>query len=161
MRKIEQEMLDAIAHHRNWKKSNTEVRIHGIWANVYLFGNHIAAINSESGEIYLNHHGYFTNTTRSRFQALGADVKIRANSRQEKYYLVDGENTWYVGLCKLNKCGTFQYYLSEWELPKQLSAEEIRAQEIEKMKNCAAAQNKRRYRATLRQSKMWSRMLFT
>lgn len=159
MRKIEQEMLNAIAHHRNWKKSNTEVRIYGIWANVYLFGNHIAAINSENGFIYLRHHDYFTNTTRSRFQALGADVKIRTNSCHEKYYLVDGENTWYVGVCKLNKHGTFQYYLSEF--PEQYSAEEIRAQEIALMKNCVAAQNKRRYRATLRQSKMWSRMLFT
>ena len=44
MRTIENEMRAAISALRNWKKSNTEVRMSDNVAHVYLYGNEIARI---------------------------------------------------------------------------------------------------------------------
>lgn len=71
MRKIEQQMLRAIAERRNWKRSYTRVNIVNNWAEVFLFGNKIAQINLDSGVIYATHCGWPTVTTKSRLRALG------------------------------------------------------------------------------------------
>ena len=71
MRKIEREMIQAIIDRRNWKKANTEVEAHPSGNNemrVFLHGNNIASY--KDGNLYINHCGWRTNTTKSRLNAL-------------------------------------------------------------------------------------------
>lgn len=79
MRKIEQEMLQAIQVATNWFKGNTSVISDGAGASVYLHGNHIALIKW-NGNLEVNKETlklYPTNTTISRLRALGADITVR------------------------------------------------------------------------------------
>ena len=74
MRKIEQQMNDAIQNRRFWCKDNTMVHSDGM---VYLHGNHIATVTPDSGEIKVNLYTlrrWPSMTTRSRLRALGADL---------------------------------------------------------------------------------------
>ena len=71
MRKIEREMIQAIIDGRNWKKANTEVEAHPSGNNemrVFLHGNNIASY--KDGNLYINHCGWKTVTTKSRLNAL-------------------------------------------------------------------------------------------
>jgi hypothetical protein len=87
MRKIENDMLMAIAGRRNWKSGNTEVRwnpkLGDKYSSVYLFGNHIA-------DVYYGYYGnlkvwvnvdtlreWSTRTTKSRLRALKVDITTR------------------------------------------------------------------------------------
>ena len=69
MRKIETEMNAAIAEGRDWCKDNTQVSCDsdGV-ARVYLYGHKIAEIGE--GWIQLWNHGFKTNTTKSRINAV-------------------------------------------------------------------------------------------
>ena len=69
MRKIERQMNQAIRLGKNFTSSNTTVR-HG-WEgepDVYLHGNHIATVKSNS--IIIKDGGWQSNTTKSRLNAL-------------------------------------------------------------------------------------------
>ena len=71
MRKIEREMIQAIIDGRNWKKANTEVEAHPSGNNemrVFLHGNNIASYYD--GNLYVNHCGWQTVTTKSRLNSL-------------------------------------------------------------------------------------------
>jgi hypothetical protein len=73
MRKIEQQMLEAISANRHyWKKDNTEV--HTLPINkairVLLHNNIIAIIDQNTNTLTLYDCGYKTTTTKSRFNAL-------------------------------------------------------------------------------------------
>ena len=68
MRLIEQQMIDAIKHGKDWKKDNTEVITINDCSWVYLHHNHIASINNDSVEIYDG--GWQTVTTKSRLNAI-------------------------------------------------------------------------------------------
>ena len=90
MRKIEQQMCDAIQNNKDWKLKNTQViTIEGV-SFVYLHGNQIATIDEDSMTIYDG--GYQSTTTKSRLNALC------------DYFCVDGECVyqkdfqWYVRL---------------------------------------------------------------
>lgn len=156
MRKIEQEMLNAIAHHRNWKKSNTEVKIKEHLTEIYLFGNHIATIDGNTGYTYFRHYGFITATTRSRLRALGLNVHIRKNGFNDMLFKGE-EITLFVTSTMAIVVDANLNVVSGWErFPVYVTREE----RIEQQKNSHEAQEKRRYRATLRQSKMWSRMIF-
>lgn len=86
MRKIEQQMMSAIAQQRNWQSGNTQVTTvnfdgGGARSEIYLHGNHIA--NVWTGEpdplptLWVNREtlaAWPTPTTKSRLRALGADV---------------------------------------------------------------------------------------
>ena len=76
MRKIEREMTTAVFLRRNWRNANTEVKIDGDTALIYLHGHHIATVNY-FGSIEANVdtlRRFPTNTTKSRLRALGVDV---------------------------------------------------------------------------------------
>lgn len=81
MRKIEIEMNAAIRARKDWKKDNTEVQVwnHGNYneIRVYLHGNNICKINLNTGKRKYKTCGYDTMTTRSRLNALGANVRIK------------------------------------------------------------------------------------
>lgn len=101
MRKIEEQMLQAIYNRKDFKSDNTSVTIyknakpsnayHAHHAYVYLHGNKIAAID------YLNDsllhvrvdtlREWPTPTTKSRLRALGADVQSVKGQT-----LLDGQN---------------------------------------------------------------------
>lgn len=79
MRKIEQEMLGAIAFHQSWKQDNTEVVVSEdkTKASIYLHGNHIATKVYGQEGVSTNLQTlrrYPSNTTKSRLRALGVDV---------------------------------------------------------------------------------------
>ena len=78
MRKIEKAMCLAIGQRKTWSSGNTSVRpINDINVGVFLFGNHIADVNSETGFVMVNSNTlskWPTVTTKSRLRALGAKV---------------------------------------------------------------------------------------
>jgi hypothetical protein len=85
MRKIEQEMLDAIAEGEGWSKGNTAVFCNEITGliKVYLHGHHIASrrVRETGGRVWsINYdtlRDWPTRTTMSRLRALGFDVCTR------------------------------------------------------------------------------------
>jgi len=68
MRKIEQQMNDAICDSRDWKCDNTEVINIGNVSFVYLHDNHIASVGNDWVEIFDG--GHQTKTTKSRLNAI-------------------------------------------------------------------------------------------
>ena len=68
MRKIEQQMNNAISKEIDWKKDNTEViNIKGV-SFVYLYNNLIAMVGDTWLELFDG--GHQTNTTKSRLNAI-------------------------------------------------------------------------------------------
>lgn len=83
MRKIEQQMNEAIRERRNWQCSNTGVYYEaagnpfGPRSEIYLHGNHIADYWHDSKELDVDIRTlqqWPSMTTRSRLRALGADL---------------------------------------------------------------------------------------
>ena len=72
MRKIELEMNEAIRNGHAWSKDNTCVTYdptNNMSAEVFLHGNHIATVTDNDLTLYSG-GGWFTNTTKSRLNAL-------------------------------------------------------------------------------------------
>ena len=84
MRKIERQMNSAIRSGRNFSSSNTAVR-HGFEgeADVYLHGNHIATVKSNS--IIIKDGGWQSNTTKSRLNALLDEFSYGMRVFQKNY----------------------------------------------------------------------------
>lgn len=78
MRKIEQDMLNAVHNHKDWHSANTSVKtIDDTNVAVFLHGNHIADVNSNTGFLIVNKdtlRRWPSMTTRSRLRALGANL---------------------------------------------------------------------------------------
>lgn len=76
MRKIEQQMINAIRQRKDWHSGNTRVSMCHNIARVYLFGNLIAKLSfaapgdSMPDTIWLSHAGWPTRTTCGRLNAL-------------------------------------------------------------------------------------------
>lgn len=75
MRKIEQQMIDAIKSRKNWSNSNTytEYSEKSNRVAVYLHHNHIANVWYEGDVpqvVYLSDAGWMTVTTKSRLNAI-------------------------------------------------------------------------------------------
>jgi hypothetical protein len=89
MRKIEQEMLEAIAAKKAWRKDNTEVSV--LYLNnairVSLHGNLIAIISPNKNTLTLYDCGYRTATTKSRLNAL--------LSHYNKGFIWQVQGTWF------------------------------------------------------------------
>ena len=72
MRKIEQQMCDAISNNKDWKSGNTQVitlnAMGSFVSFVYLHGNHIATVTDDSVRVYDG--GWQSNTTKSRLNAI-------------------------------------------------------------------------------------------
>ena len=84
MRKIERQMNQAIRSGNNFSSSNTTVK-HG-WdneADVYLHGNHIATVKSNS--IIIKDGGWQSNTTKSRLNALLSEFRPHTRVFQKNY----------------------------------------------------------------------------
>ena len=69
MRKIEQQMIDAINTNKNWCSGNTMVKTDDAnISRVFLHGNHIATITDD--DMMIMDGGWQSNTTKSRLNAL-------------------------------------------------------------------------------------------
>ena len=92
MRKIERAMNRAVRSRSNFSSSNTMVRCG--WdneADVYLHGNHIATIKSNS--IIIKDGGWQSNTTKSRLNALIQEFSFKGAIFQKNF-------NWYVQMFK-------------------------------------------------------------
>ena len=72
MRKIEETMNQMIRNGVAWSHSNTCITYdptNNMSAEVYLHGNHIATVSDDALTLYSG-GGWFTNTTKSRLNAL-------------------------------------------------------------------------------------------
>jgi hypothetical protein len=74
MKKIDREASSAFINKRRFKSKNTQVKIENNEAYMYLFGNLIA--RTKNNELFVNHCGWKTITTRNRLNAFYG-VKIR------------------------------------------------------------------------------------
>ena len=72
MRKLEEQMNQAIRGQRNWAGSNTTVFTtdNGLESTVYLHGNHIATYFHDTRKLQIFDGGWQTVTTKSRLNAL-------------------------------------------------------------------------------------------
>ena len=61
-------MIQAIIDGRSWSKANTRVNNEGDVISIYLHDKKIASI--EKGQLFINHCGWKTVTTKSRLNAL-------------------------------------------------------------------------------------------
>ena len=70
MRKIEQQMNNAISNNKNWQSANTAVTFDPETneSKVYLHGNHIATVGE--GFVQIFDGGWQSNTTKSRLNAI-------------------------------------------------------------------------------------------
>lgn len=82
MRKIESQMLAALANRKNFSLANTRVEMQndGVRGSVFLHNNHIADVVLANGRVLVNTETlarWQTPTTKSRLRALGANVTTR------------------------------------------------------------------------------------
>ena len=93
MRKIEQQMNEAILNQKDFKKDNTEVITISDCSFVYLHGNHIATVGKT---LDICDAGWQTVTTKSRLNAL-------LNEFAEGCYLFQKNFDWFLGDADGNK----------------------------------------------------------
>ena len=93
MRKIEQQMNEAILNRKDFRKDNTEVITISDCSFVYLHGNHIATVGKT---LDICDAGWQTVTTKSRLNAL-------LNEFAEGCYLFQKNFDWFLGDADGNK----------------------------------------------------------
>ena len=87
MRKVEQQMNEAILNRKDFRKDNTEVITISDCSFVYLHGNHIATVGDT---LDICDAGWQTVTTKSRLNAL-------LNEFAEGCYLFQKNFDWFLG----------------------------------------------------------------
>ena len=90
MRKIEQQMNNAISNNKNWQSANTAVTFDSETneSKVYLHGNHIATVGDDFVQIFDG--GWQSNTTKSRLNAILSEHAIKGECVFQKNF------KWYV-----------------------------------------------------------------
>ena len=92
MRKIEQTMNQMIRNGIAWSSGNTCITYdptNNMSAEVFLHGNHIATVSDDGLTLYSG-GGYFTNTTKSRLNALIQEFCFKGSNVFQKNW------NWYV-----------------------------------------------------------------
>ena len=96
MRKVEEQMNQAIRYRRNWAGSNTMVRVYKEVIEVFLHGNHIASVDTATHALTLFDGGWQSNTTKSRLNALLEEFTCNGLSlvqRDWNWFLRDNDFT--------------------------------------------------------------------
>ena len=90
MRKIEQQMNNAISNNQNWQSGNTTVTYNpeDNTSKVYLHGNHIATVGDDYVKIFDG--GWQSHTTKSRLNAILKEHAIDGECVYQKNF------KWYV-----------------------------------------------------------------
>ena len=70
MRKIEEQMNNAIRTFSNWSSGNTTVTSTPNEMKVHLHGNHIATLDKITMDLFIFDGGWQSNTTKSRLNAI-------------------------------------------------------------------------------------------
>lgn len=83
MKKIEREMITAVANGRDWRSANTSVDVTDYGIIVRLHGHKIAQI--DKGTMYITPAGYLTQTTKSRLNALLSQFTYCARIRAKNW----------------------------------------------------------------------------
>ena len=93
MRKIEQQMIDAINNNQDWKSTNTEVvsQQNGV-SIVYLHGNKIAEVGDDYLTLFDGDHQ--TKTTKSRLNAILSEFGYTCGTKRE--YIFQKQFEWFV-----------------------------------------------------------------
>ena len=91
MRKIEQQMIRAIANRTDWSLSNTRVEFNDSTncSSVFLHGHNIATFDHNLKAVKISSSGWTTNTTKSRLNAILSEVKYGCSVFQKQW-------NWYV-----------------------------------------------------------------
>ena len=86
MRKIEQQMNNAISNNLNWQSGNTAVTFDPETneSKVYLHGNHIATVGDDFVQIFDG--GWQSNTTKSRLNAILQEHGIKGECVIQKNF---------------------------------------------------------------------------
>jgi len=86
MRKIEQQMNNAISNNLNWQSANTRVEFIAETneSKVYLHGNHIATVGEDFVQIFDG--GWQSNTTKSRLNAILSEHAIKGECVYQKNF---------------------------------------------------------------------------
>ena len=84
MRKIEQQMIDAIKGNENWSSGNTQVVTNLDLSNVYLHGNLIAQIDNNTVTIFDG--GHQSKTTKSRLNVFARNFCIAGELYSRKIF---------------------------------------------------------------------------
>lgn len=92
MRKIEQEMIDAILAKKEWSKSNTKVVLQerSNQISVFLHRTEIATFDLNDRSVRFNTGGHETVTTKSRINALIYSLTSSPGVHQKN-------RNWYIG----------------------------------------------------------------
>ena len=103
MRKIEQQMNNAISNNLNWQSGNTAVTFDPETneSKVYLHGNHIATVGEDFVQIFDG--GWQSNTTKSRLNAILREHAIEGEGVYQKNW------KWYVDKF-IGQAGTSKVY---------------------------------------------------
>ena len=93
MRKIEQQMINAINNNKDWRSDNTEVvsQQDGI-SLVYLHGNKIAEVGDDYVQLFDG--GWQTHTTKSRLNAILSEFGYTCGADRE--YVFQKQFEWFV-----------------------------------------------------------------
>ena len=93
MRKIEQQMINAINNNQDWKSANTEVvsQQDGV-SIVYLHGNKIAEVGNDFLTLFDGDHQ--TKTTKSRLNAILGKFGYTCGTKRE--YVFQKQFEWFV-----------------------------------------------------------------
>jgi hypothetical protein len=86
MRKIEQQMNNAISNNQNWQSANTAVTFdaESNESKVYLHGNHIATVGDDFVQIFDG--GWQSTTTKSRLNAILKEHGINGECVYQKNF---------------------------------------------------------------------------
>ena len=95
MRKIEEQMNQALRSFSNWSSGNTTVTSTKEEMRVHLHGNHIATLNKATMELNLFDGGWQSNTTKSRLNAFLDEVAYGVSVFQKnwQWFLHDRRTT--------------------------------------------------------------------
>lgn len=90
MRKIEEQMVEAISKRESFHMDNTEVDFSDFTnVTVHLFGNKIATIDYKHRQLGITHAGWKTPTTKSRLNAILGHFGLDRISQSK--------GIWYIG----------------------------------------------------------------
>lgn len=90
MRKIEQQMIEAINNKVAFSQSNTQVVIIANSAKVFLHGNFIAAINLKLRKVSVSNCGWKSNVTKSRINAIANNYGLAGINQKAGVWYVSG-----------------------------------------------------------------------
>lgn len=86
MKKVTQAASRAFINGVSFKSGNTSVEIHGLTNRLFLFGNNIATMTVNTGQVQVNFCGWSTPTTKERINGL-----CEMLGKRDHFHIVAGQ----------------------------------------------------------------------